>query len=79
VKEVDLGLAADLGTLQRLPAIVGYGNAMELALTARRLSAAEAKQMGLVSWVFSTREDLEKGALQITRGNFMIYVFYVLL
>jgi Delta3,5-Delta2,4-dienoyl-CoA isomerase len=50
VEEVDLGLAA----LQRLPAIVGYGNVIELALTARRLSVAEAKQMGLISWVFST-------------------------
>ncbi|KAF3320018.1 delta(3,5)-Delta(2,4)-dienoyl-CoA isomerase [Carex littledalei] len=67
VKEVDLGLAADLGTLQRLPAIVGFGNAIELALTARRLYAAEAKQMGLISRVFSSPEDLEKGALQIAR------------
>lgn len=64
-----MGLAADIGTLQRLPKIVGYGNAIELALTARRLSAIEAKQMGLVSWVFSSPEDLEKGAMQITRGK----------
>lgn len=69
---MDLGLAADLGTLQRLPAIVGFGNAIELALTARRLPAAEAKQMGLVSRVFSSPKDLEKGALQIARGNFII-------
>ncbi|KAJ3678243.1 hypothetical protein LUZ60_002046 [Juncus effusus] len=67
VKEVDLGLAADLGTLQRLPHIVGFGNAMDLALTARKLSATEAKQMGLVSRVFPSLEDLQKGILQIAK------------
>lgn len=59
VKEVDLGLAADLGTLQRLPAIVGFGNAMELALTGRRLSGSEAKELGLVSRVFGSKDDLD--------------------
>ncbi|KAK4435195.1 Delta(3,5)-Delta(2,4)-dienoyl-CoA isomerase, peroxisomal [Sesamum alatum] len=38
VKEVDLAITADLGSLQRLPGIVGFGNSMELALTARRFS-----------------------------------------
>lgn len=59
VKEVDLALAADLGSLQRLPAIVGYGNAMEMALTGRAVGAAEAKGMGLVSGVFGTRGEME--------------------
>ncbi|KAF8044921.1 hypothetical protein N665_6019s0002, partial [Sinapis alba] len=36
IKEVDLAIVADLGTLQRLPSIVGHAKAMELALTARR-------------------------------------------
>ncbi|XP_057735045.1 delta(3,5)-Delta(2,4)-dienoyl-CoA isomerase, peroxisomal-like [Arachis stenosperma] len=60
VKEVDLALAADLGTLQRLPLIVGYGNAMELALTARRFSGSEAKQLGLVSRAFPSKVDLDQ-------------------
>ncbi|KAJ8432268.1 hypothetical protein Cgig2_028530 [Carnegiea gigantea] len=59
VKEVDLAITADLGTLQRLPAIVGYGNAMELALTGRRFSASEAKQMGLVSGIFGSKVALD--------------------
>lgn len=59
VKEVDLAITADLGTLQRLPAIVGYGNAMELALTGRRFSASEAKQMGLVSRIFGSKVALD--------------------
>lgn len=61
VKEVDLGITADLGTLQRLPTIVGYGHAMELALTARRFSASEANSLGLVSRVFDSREALDHG------------------
>lgn len=59
VKEVDVGLTADLGTLQRLPAIVGYGNAVELALTARKFSGSEAKGLGLVSRVFGSKDDLD--------------------
>ncbi|MFS7938073.1 putative enoyl-CoA hydratase/isomerase, ClpP/crotonase-like domain superfamily [Helianthus anomalus] len=61
VKEVDLAITADLGSLQRLPGIVGFGNAMELALTARRFSGLEAKELGLVSKVFGCREEMEKG------------------
>ncbi|XP_047330938.1 delta(3,5)-Delta(2,4)-dienoyl-CoA isomerase, peroxisomal [Impatiens glandulifera] len=59
VKEVDLAITADLGSLQRLPAIVGYGNAMELALTARRFSGVEAKSLGLVSQVFKDKQALD--------------------
>ncbi|KAK4486051.1 hypothetical protein RD792_008714 [Penstemon davidsonii] len=65
VKEVDLGITADLGSLQRLPGIVGFGNAMELALTGRRFSGSEAKELGLVSRVFSNKESLEEGVAQI--------------
>ncbi|GFZ21087.1 delta(3,5),delta(2,4)-dienoyl-CoA isomerase 1 [Actinidia rufa] len=61
VKEVDLAITADLGTLQRLPTIVGYGNAMELALTGRRFSGSEAKSLGLVSKVFSSKDAMDEG------------------
>lgn len=54
VKEVDVGITADLGTLQRLPAIVGHGAAAELALTGRRMSGEEAVAAGLVSRAFPT-------------------------
>ncbi|EPS65943.1 hypothetical protein M569_08832, partial [Genlisea aurea] len=65
VKEVELGLAADLGTLQRLPSIVGLGNAMELALTARKFTAQEAKELGLISRVFPTQETLIAGVEEV--------------
>lgn len=61
VKEVDLAITADLGTLQRLPSIVGFGNAMELALTGRSFTASEAKDLGLVSKVFTSKEALMEG------------------
>ncbi|XP_078441244.1 delta(3,5),delta(2,4)-dienoyl-CoA isomerase 1 [Wolffia australiana] len=51
--EVDLAIVADLGSLQRLPDIVGAGRAAEMALTGRRVTAAEAMAMGLVSAVFA--------------------------
>lgn len=56
VKEVDLAITADLGTLQRLPRIVGEGRAMELALTGKRFNGKEAKTLGLVNDAFASRE-----------------------
>ena len=52
VREVALGLAADVGTLQRLPKIVGHQSVVrELCLTGRNFSAPEAAAMGFVSHV----------------------------
>lgn len=51
VKEVDLGIVADLGTLQRLRLLVGDGVAREWALTARTIPALEAERAGLVRLV----------------------------
>lgn len=48
VKEVDLGIVADLGTLHRLRLLVGDGAARDWALTARTVPAAEAERAGLV-------------------------------
>ncbi|KAJ0754690.1 putative ClpP/crotonase-like domain superfamily [Helianthus annuus] len=53
---MDLEIMAGLGSLQRLPGNVGLGNAMELALTARRFLGLEAKELGLVSKVFGCRD-----------------------
>ncbi len=53
-QEVKVGLAADIGTLQRFPKIVGNGSkARELALTGRKFYAEEAKEIGFVSQVVS--------------------------
>ncbi|KAI6692232.1 hypothetical protein NL676_019942 [Syzygium grande] len=67
-EEVDLAITADLGTLQRLPGIVGYGNAMELALTGRRVSGSEAKELGLVSRVFGSKRELDDGVRVIAEA-----------
>ncbi|XP_010262511.1 PREDICTED: uncharacterized protein LOC104601029 [Nelumbo nucifera] len=58
VKEVDLAITGDLGMLQRLPGIVEYGKAVELALTSWRFSALEAKSMGLISTVFRSKTEM---------------------
>ena len=65
VKQVDLGSPAELGTLLRLPRLVGEGNARELALTARRVDALEAKQMGLVQRVYPTMSDMNQNVGKI--------------
>lgn len=58
VREVDIGMTADVGTLQRLPKIIPYGIACELAYTGREVTAREARQMGLVNRVYPDRETL---------------------
>ena len=58
VKETELGMTADLGTLQRLPQLIPSGLARELAYTARKMSATEAKSAGLVNQTFPTQEAL---------------------
>ena len=51
LQEVDIGLAADVGTLQRLPKIVGNDSLVrELVYTARKMMADEAMQCGLVRY-----------------------------
>ena len=59
VKEVDLAITADIGTLQRLPTLVGHGVATEMALTARVVGAEEAKAIGLVTEVAPDAAALE--------------------
>ena len=53
IKEVDLGMAADVGTLQRLPKIIGSHSLIrELAYTGRKFVSNEALQCGFVNKVF---------------------------
>lgn len=58
IKEIDLGMVADIGTLQRLPKLISDGLTRELAYTGRKLSAAEALQCGLVNKVFKDKETM---------------------
>jgi len=68
VKEVDLGMVADVGSLQRLPRLIGEGMVRELAYTGRKLGAAEAGQIGLVNRVFDSPEALLEGVMQFARA-----------
>lgn len=67
LREVDMAIVADLGALQRLPRIVGYGNAADLALTGRKITAMEAKEMGLVTRVFNSKQELDAGVAKIAK------------
>jgi len=58
IRETPMGIIADLGTLQRLPYIIGHGWFRELALTGRNFTAEEALQMGLVTRICADREAL---------------------
>jgi len=66
VKEVDMGLAADVGTLQRLPRVIGSQSLVnDLCLTARKMLSEEAEKCGLVSGVYSTKEEMMTTALEM--------------
>merc|ERR1719289_753607 len=68
VKEVDMGLAADVGTLQRLPKILGSQSLVnDLCLTARKMKSEEAKGCGLVSAVYQNREEMMFAAYEMAR------------
>jgi len=56
VRETKVAIVADLGSLQRLPAIIGPAATRELALTGRDIDAARARSLGLVSEVVADRD-----------------------
>ena len=64
IQEINIGMVADVGTLQRLPKLIPFGVVKELAYTGRRLSAAKALGYGLVNEVFETQEAMLAAALQ---------------
>jgi enoyl-CoA hydratase len=51
VREAKVAIVADLGSLQRLPAIIGAGHLAELAFTGKDIDAARAREIGLVNEV----------------------------
>jgi len=70
IKEADVGLAADIGTLARLPKLTGNQSLVhELAYSARPFSAAEAKELGLVSKVVKGgRKEVLNAALELAKN-----------
>ena len=67
IQEINIGMVADVGTLQRLPKLVPLAVVKELAYTGRRLSAARALGYGLVNEVFESQEAMLAGALQCAK------------
>lgn len=66
IKEVDIGLCADLGTLQRLPKLIGSDSlARELVFTARKFPAAEALKTGFLSTVLDNKQELLDHAVRL--------------
>jgi delta(3,5)-delta(2,4)-dienoyl-CoA isomerase len=59
IKEIDIGLAADLGTLNRLPLLTSnWGLMKELALTAEYFGCQKAKELGVVSKIFEGKNEM---------------------
>ena len=67
VMEINIGMTADVGTLQRLGTVVPEGVARELAFTGRRMSAQRAYEVGLVQQVYPDHEALLAGVLATAR------------
>jgi enoyl-CoA hydratase len=62
VREVKVAMVADLGTLQRLPLVIGDAATRELALTGKDIDASRALALGLVSQVVADRDALDVAA-----------------
>jgi len=67
IQEINIGMVADVGTLQRLPKLVPLGVVKELAYTGRRLGAQKALGYGLVNEVFDTQEAMIAAAMQCAK------------
>ncbi|MEZ0308752.1 MAG: enoyl-CoA hydratase-related protein [Ramlibacter sp.] len=64
IQEINIGMVADVGTLQRLPKLVPLGVVKEMAYTGRRMPAQRALGWGLVNEVFDTHEAMVAAALK---------------
>ena len=65
IQETNIGMTADVGTLQRLPYLIPEGILRELAYTGRRFSADESMKYGLVNAVFDTPDAVIEHALSV--------------
>lgn len=65
VQEIHIGMAADLGSLQRLPKIVPQGMARQMAYTGERVDAERALAMGLVNAVLPDEAALQRHAAEL--------------
>jgi enoyl-CoA hydratase len=67
IKETELGMTADVGTLQRLPHIMPHGLVKELAYTGRNMMSQEAHSSGFVNHVYADQETMLKEVMAIAK------------
>jgi enoyl-CoA hydratase len=65
LREAKVAIVADMGSLNRLPRLMGLGNTRLMAYTGRDFSAQECQAMGLVETVYATQADLMEGARKL--------------
>jgi len=65
IKEIDMGMVADLGTLQRLPKFVRPSVVAEMAYTGRAVKAKEALDIGIVNGHFANKEEMMRGVREV--------------
>ncbi|MGB3724137.1 MAG: crotonase/enoyl-CoA hydratase family protein [Glaciecola sp.] len=67
IKETQLGMTADVGTLQRLPHLLAHGLVRELAYTGRNMPATEALAHGFVNQVFASQNEMLQAVMGIAQ------------
>lgn len=65
IRETKMALVADIGTLQRLPSIIGSGHVAELAYTGRDIDSKRALEIGLVNQVHPDRDSMYQAAQEL--------------
>ena len=68
IKETELGITADVGTLQRILHVMPSGMARELAYTSRNFGADEALKCGFVNSVYDSQENMVSAAHKLARS-----------
>jgi enoyl-CoA hydratase len=68
IQEINIGITADVGTLQRLPKIIPEGIAREMAFTGNRIPAQRAREVGLINEIFGDHDALLEGVTKIAAG-----------
>lgn len=67
IREIDMGMVADLGTLQRLPRLIPQGTLREMAFTGRSVLGPEAERIGLANKAFETSEKMLESVAEVAR------------
>ena len=65
IQEINIGMTADVGTLQRMPKLVPEGVVRDLAYTGRNMAAAEAKERGFINETYGDQDEMLEAVLEI--------------